>query len=102
MIDLNSEFFAAKVLVMVSSTNEEHDVKTRKNLNFAKLLQLTNFDHIYDKHLGQSDSIHRLLETQKVNELSQQADDEKVLMVVCYVGHGLWRNNSLHTMSMNS
>ena len=38
MIDLNSEFFATKVLVMVSSTNEEHDVKTRKNLNFAKLL----------------------------------------------------------------
>ena len=99
MIDLNSEFFASKVLVMVSSDPQEQAIKSRKNLNFAKLLQLTNFDHIFDKHLGQSDSIHQLLETQKINELSQRADDEKVLMVVCYVGNGIWRNNSLYTMN---
>ena len=57
MIDANSAFFHKRVLVVLSS-DDSAECRDRRNQNFSKLLQLCNFDQIYNKNLAQSDSIH--------------------------------------------
>ena len=51
MIDANSSFFEKRVLIVLSS-DDSAEIRDRRNQNFSKLLQLCNFDQIYNKNLA--------------------------------------------------
>ena len=61
------------------------------------------FDQIFDKNLRQSDSVYQLIESQRLNLLSQEAASgtkkEKILLIAVYIGHGIWRESSMHTFN---
>ena len=99
MIDLN-ETFATKIAILVS-TDDSPEFPQRKRQMLEKMQGMAQFNQVYDKNLASSNSIYQLLETQKINLLSQQAanSNHKILIMAGYIGHGIWQNQSLHTFN---
>ena len=96
MVDIDLSFYA-KIAVLISSSDMP-DYQARKAQTLAKLQQLTKFDQIFDKNLSHADSVYQLVESQRLNLLSQKAESgQKILLCVGYIGHSVHRNGSLHT-----
>ena len=65
-----------------------------------KMQGMAQFSQVFDKKLALNGTIDQLLEMQKIKQLSNQAGSgQKILVMVGYVGHGIWRNQSMHTFN---